>query len=119
MPFDIFVKKYISNSKNELLNENERFLNEWLSFYLFSIIIIGDPIQNIYVYINPKSSCFQLNKFDLEELELNKFSHFFSDNENPINFPLFNLTESKTFKDVSDKYPGTYFASIGTDEIYI
>jgi hypothetical protein len=120
LPFEIYVKKY--SEKIEDPNYNiTRLLNEWFSFRLFSKIQIGNPIQEVSVFINPQKSCFEFNRFSSSDLDLDKLYHFFSDEENPINITLFNLNNSHSFRNVTNSYSGTYDWRnylLGNDEIY-
>ena len=120
LPFEIYVKKY--SEKIEDPNYNiTRLLNEWFSFRLFSKIQIGNPIQEVSVFINPQKSCFEFNRFSSSDLDLDKLYHFFSDEENPINITLFNLNNSHSFRNVTNSYSGTYDWRnylLGNDELY-
>ena len=121
IPFDIYVEKY-NSEKAEIPDYNiSRLLNEWFSFKLFSKIKIANPTQEISVFINPQKSCFEFNRFYIEGLNIDKLFHFFSDEEEPINFILYNLTSSNTFRDVSDKFKKYEHKNylVGNDEIYL
>ena len=120
LPFEIYVKKY-SEKKEEPNYNITRLLNEWFSFRLFSKIQIGNPVQEISVFINPQKSCFEFNRFSSDGLDLEELYHFFSDEENPIDITLFNLNNSKSFINVTNTYSGVYDSKnylLGNDEIY-
>ena len=120
LPFEIYVKKY--SEKTEESNYNTtRLLNEWFSFRLFSKIEIGEPIQQVSAFINPQKSCFEFNRFSTSDLDIDKLYPFFSDEENSINITLFNLSNSNSFRNVTNSYSGSYDWRnylLGNDEIY-
>ena len=119
LPFEIYVEKYTSTETDNLKYNATKLLNEWFSFNLFSKLQIGSPIQEVSIYINPQSSCFYMKKINIGGVSLDKLSHFFSNEE--INLYSFNINNSKTFKDISDEYSGTFYPSqylMGNDEIY-
>ena len=120
LPFEIFVEKYISNDTENPRYNATKLLNEWFSFNLFAKLQIGFPVQEISAHINPQKSCFQIKEINIESIELDNLSYFFSNDEKPINLSLFNLNDSQTFKDVSSEYSGTFFPSqnlMGNDQI--
>ena len=122
IPFDILVEKYDTSEKNESLYNTTKLLKEWFSFDLFSKLKIGTPNQEISMYINHDSSCFEFNQFKSEFTDFNKLSYFFSDNEQPINIFLYNMTSSESFKDISEEYSGSfnsYRYIMGNDELFI
>ena len=121
IPFDILVEKYNEERNNSLYNTT-RLLREWFSFDLFSKFKMGKPNQEVSIYINHESSCFEFNKFKFEYIDLNKLSYFFSNNEQSVNLPLYNMTGSESFKDLSEQYSGSfnsYKYIIGNEDIYI
>ena len=71
IPFDILVEKYNEERNNSLYNTT-RLLREWFSFDLFSKFKMGKPNQEVSIYINHESSCFEFNKFKFEYIDLNK-----------------------------------------------
>ena len=121
LPFEIYVEKYNAKKIEQPDYNVSRLLNEWFSFYLFSKLKIANPIQEISALINPLKCCFEFNRFNEEGLNIDKLSHFFSDEEEPINITLYNLTDSNTFRNMSDKYSRNYDSYnylVGNDEIY-
>ena len=120
IPFEILVEKYESNDKQEYIYNSTKILNEWFTFNLFTKLLIGDPNQNVSVHIDPRKSCFELNRIYIEGVELDKLSYFFPNEEKTINLSLFNLNKSNTFKDVTSQYPkfNNYNYLMGNDEIY-
>jgi len=122
LPFEIYVQKYNSEKAEQSDYNTSRLLNEWFSFKLFSKIKITKPTQEISAFINPQKCCFELNIFNIEGLNLDKLSHFFSDEEETINLTLYNLNNSNTFRDVSENYSRKYDSQnyfVGKDEIYL
>ena len=119
IPFQIYTEKYILNNEEQSTYDITRLINEWHSINLVSQLKMGNPNQEVTLQINPRNNCFELNKLSID---IDKLSYFFSNDEKPIDFPLFILNNSKTFNNVSDKYPNIfnnrdYF--MGNDEIYL
>ena len=122
IPFNIYVQNYAKNPEGGSVDDATRLLNEWHSLHLYSKLKIGNPNQEVSFQINIDSNCFELNKFSKPGLDLNKLSTFFSNDEKPVDLSLFNLNNSKSFKNVSDQHPfifnyRNYF--MGNDEIYL
>ena len=122
LPFEIYVEKYNSEKTEQPYYNISRLLNEWFSFKLFSKIKIANPVQEISAFINPQKWCLEFNRFNSEGLNIDKLSYFFSDEEEPINLTLYNLSSSNTFRDVSDNFSKKYNLNnylVGNDEIYL
>ena len=122
IPFNIYVQNYAKNPVGGSVDDVTRLLNEWHSLHLYSKIKIGNPNQEVSFQINIDNNCFELNKLGKEGLDLKKLSTFFSNDEKPVDLSLFNLNNSKSFKNVSDQHPfifnyHNYF--MGNDEIYL
>ena len=122
IPFKVYVQNYAKNPDNQSVDDVTRLINEWHTVHLFSKLKVGNPNQEVSLQINVDSNCFELNRIKKASLEIEKLSYFFSDKENDANISLFNVNNSKTFKNVSDQYPTYYFTHdyfMGNDEIYL
>jgi hypothetical protein len=122
IPFKVYVQNYAKNPVNQSVDDVTRLVNEWHTVHLFSKLKVGNPNQEVSLQINVDSNCFELNRIKKSSLEIEKLSYFFSNEENDANISLFNVNNSKTFKNVSEQYPKYYFTRdffMGNDEIYL